>query len=75
MWQKLINEIISINGYNINRIASEIGIHQTTVYRLQSGKTKEPRYKTGARLVALYMKLQHERVYAINFLTGLKDRR
>lgn len=60
MWQALIKEILNYNDYTLARISKESGVSEMTIRRLLRGGTSEPRYSTGSRLLALYLKIQHE---------------
>lgn len=60
IWQALIEEILQDMRYNETRIAREVGVTPATIYRIRTGITKEPRYAVAARLMSLYLKIQHE---------------
>jgi hypothetical protein len=61
MWQALIEEILKDERYTEARVAREIGVSPIAIHRIRIGITKEPRYAVGARLMALYLSIEHEK--------------
>lgn len=58
MWETIIQDILAIDGYNQTRIALDIAVSKEAVSKLIRGVTKEPRYRTGARLLKLHARLR-----------------
>ena len=52
-WKKLIADIQEA-GYTQTQIADSVGCKQSSLSDLATGKTKEPLYRIGERLVAMH---------------------
>ena len=55
-WKTVISEIKAGLGITQAQIAKRIGISQISVSDLETGRTKDPRYATGAALMSLHRK-------------------
>lgn len=52
-WAKLISEI-QVAGFTQAKIADSVGCSQSSLCDLANGRTKEPLYRIGERLVAMH---------------------
>lgn len=52
MWSQVIR-LLRARGLSHYRIASELGVSQSAICRLESGDITEPKYSTGAMLIQL----------------------
>lgn len=55
-WKNVISEIQDRQGWAQPQIAKEAGCAQATISDLVTGKTTEPRFSLGQRLIALSKK-------------------
>lgn len=53
-WKQLISEIADASGLTQAQIAAHTGLAQSSLSELLSGSTKEPRFSTGQKLVAMH---------------------
>lgn len=51
-WQDLLWSMKD-RGWGVVRIAKNIGVSQGQLYKLRSGRTAEPRYSVGVKLIRL----------------------
>lgn len=52
-WKDLLSEMFA-NGLTQTVIAERVGVAQSAISELATGKTKEPRWSTGQKLRSLY---------------------
>lgn len=57
-WKGIIEDILQVKNYSQTRIATEVSVSKEAISKLMRGVTKEPRYGTGSRLLALHLKLR-----------------
>lgn len=60
LWPPLIESILDQSGYSESMLAEQVGMTKQTVQRLRQGLVKDVRYQEGARLMSLYLRLQHK---------------
>jgi len=60
MWQKKI-DLLKRHGYTAADIAAECGVTERTINRLRTGQHRDPAYSTGAKIVALELKVRAEK--------------
>ena len=53
-WQKLIDDLVK-SGLTQSQIGEKCGVTQPAIQLIYSGKTNEPRYSLGERLLALHV--------------------
>ncbi len=60
MWKKLISEILQSEDYTIERIAEDVGVTGSCIHRIIDGRTKQPSYRIGTRLLVLHMRVRRD---------------
>lgn len=55
--QELLNEIIAVRGYSLKKISEETKIPLSTVIRIKSGITKNPRFLVFQKIFGLYCQI------------------
>ncbi len=58
MWKGIIQDILEVKNYSQTRIAHEVSVSKEAISKLMREVTKEPRYGTGSRLLALHLRLR-----------------
>ncbi len=60
-WPALIEAILKQSSYSETQLAREVGMTKLAIKRLRQGLVKDVRYQEGARLMSLYLSLQHKK--------------
>ena len=53
-WKNLIEDLLQVDGWTKRRIAREVGVSETIIYRLMNDDKVDMRHRNGERLRAIH---------------------